>query len=69
MEGEIAMVNLEKGFGFIRVEGCEKDLFFHTRECPNRDFLSFKQGDKVSFKSIERTPKGDAALGVVLNNY
>jgi cold shock CspA family protein len=32
MEGTIKTIVSEKGFGFITVEGEEKDLFFHKND-------------------------------------
>ena len=53
----------DKGFGFIKVEGQEKDLFFHSNEC-NGAFESLQEGDKVSFE-VGDSPKGPNALKVV----
>jgi len=39
--------NLRDSFGFIEVEGQEKDLFFHMSE--SSQFESFSIGDKVEF--------------------
>jgi cold shock CspA family protein len=38
---------MEKGFGFIGVEGQEKDLFFHMNELQNFDFNDLREGDTV----------------------
>lgn len=65
MEGTIAMVS-DKGFGFIKVEGRDKDLFFHQTECVGDIFKSLKRGSQVVFESIGQSPKGETALGVSL---
>jgi CspA family cold shock protein len=61
-EGIIARLT-EKGFGFIKVEGMEKDLFFHSNELLNVKFEELQEGDKVSFEVAE-SPKGPNAVKV-----
>ena len=60
--GTIARVT-DKGFGFIKVEGMEKDLFFHMNELLNVKFDELREGDKVSFE-VGQSPKGPNALKV-----
>lgn len=55
----------EKGFGFIAVEGEEKDLFFHGNELKGVTFEDLKVGDKVSFDKAD-SPKGPNAVNVSL---
>jgi CspA family cold shock protein len=66
-QGVVSYVNEEKGFGFITVEGREKDLFFHSKDLKNVDFESIKKGSKVSFEFVEESPKGFSAKGVYLD--
>ncbi|PIZ98792.1 MAG: cold-shock protein [Candidatus Komeilibacteria bacterium CG_4_10_14_0_2_um_filter_37_10] len=47
----------DKGFGFISVEGSDKDLFFHSNALVDVTFDELNEGDKVSFET-EQTPKG-----------
>jgi len=54
---------MDKGYGFISVEGQEKDLFFHSNELQNADFNSLKEGDKVEFE-ITEGQKGPQASNV-----
>ncbi len=61
-EGTIARLT-DKGFGFIAVEGQEKDLFFHMNELQNVKFDDLREGDKVSFE-VGESPKGPNALKV-----
>ena len=61
--GTIAKI-MDKGFGFISVEGQDKDLFFHMNEI-NADFDSLQQGQAVSFDIVDG-PKGPAAVNVNL---
>lgn len=53
----------EKGFGFIKIEGREKDLFFHSNELVNVKFDELAMGDKVSFEE-EQGDKGPKAVRV-----
>lgn len=60
--GTIATITT-KGFGFIKVEGRDKDLFFHSKELTNAEFDSLKPGDAVSFE-IGEGEKGPFASQV-----
>lgn len=53
----------DKGFGFIAVEGQEKDLFFHMKSLVEVVFEDLREGDAVSF-DVEDTPKGPSAVNV-----
>ncbi len=61
-EGIIAGLT-EKGFGFIKREGMEKDLFFHSNELVNVKFDDLRVGDKMSFE-VEDGEKGPKAVRV-----
>jgi len=61
-EGTIARLT-DKGFGFISIEGQEKDLFFHSNELVNVAFDDLREGDKVTFE-IAESPKGPNAVKV-----
>ncbi len=56
---------LEKGFGFISVEGME-DVFFHMSAC-NGQFENLKEGQAVQFE-IEDGPKGKKAVNVIASS-
>lgn len=62
MEGTIKKL-IDKGFGFITVEGEEKDLYFSGSELKNVKFEELKEGDKVSFDKAD-SPKGPNAINV-----
>ncbi len=62
MQGTIKKLT-DKNFGFITLEGEEKDLFFHANELVDVNFEDLREGDAVSFESSE-TPKGQAAVQV-----
>ncbi|MBX4188417.1 MAG: cold shock domain-containing protein [Candidatus Doudnabacteria bacterium] len=53
----------EKGFGFISVEGQEKDLFFHSNSLVDVTFDEIKEGDRVTF-DVQDSQKGPAAANV-----
>jgi len=63
MEGTIKNLISDKGFGFIIVEGEEKDLFFHKNEVKGVTFEELKVGDKVSFEKAD-SAKGPNAVNV-----
>jgi len=62
MEGTIKKLT-DKGFGFISIEGDEKDLFFHGNELQNVKFEELQEGDKVSFEKTD-SPKGPNATNI-----
>jgi CspA family cold shock protein len=53
----------DRGFGFITVEGQEKDLFFHAKELVGVTYDELKVGDVVSFEIVENE-KGMSATNV-----
>lgn len=60
--GTIARVT-DKGFGFIKREGQEKDLFFHSKELVGVTFDELREGDMVQFE-VADSPKGPNAVQV-----
>ncbi|MDO8514801.1 MAG: cold shock domain-containing protein [bacterium] len=60
--GTIARLT-DKGFGFIKREGQEKDLFFHSNELVGVSFDELREGDTVSFE-VADSPKGPNAVKV-----
>lgn len=66
MDGTIKNLVTDKNFGFITVEGREKDLFFHANSLvPGLAFTDLKIGDRVSFEEAD-SPKGPNAVNVAL---
>ena len=65
MEGTIKNLVSDKGFGFITIEGEEKDIFFHKNEVKGANFEELNVGDKVSFDKAD-SPKGPNAVNVNL---
>ena len=62
MEGVIKNLT-DKGFGFITVDGEDKDLFFHKNELKDTTYEELKVGDKVSFEKAD-SEKGPNAVNV-----
>ncbi len=60
--GTIARIVSDRGFGFITMEGAEKDIFFHATKFDG-DFDGLKEGDTVSF-DLEDGDKGQSAVNV-----
>ena len=63
MQGIIKKLLRDKNFGFISVEGEERDLFFHASELDGVSFEELQEGDTVEFELID-TEKGKAASKV-----
>jgi cold shock protein len=61
-QGTIARL-MDKGYGFIKRDGEEKDLFFHANELQNVGFPDLRDGDAVTFE-IAEGPKGLSAVNV-----
>lgn len=61
-QGTIARLT-DKGFGFISIEGQEKDLFFHANELVDIQYDELREGDAVTF-DVADGPKGPAATQV-----
>ena len=62
MQG-VVKKKMDKGFGFITVEGMPKDLFFHSKSLEGITFDEIQEGDAVEF-DVEDSPKGKNAVHV-----
>jgi CspA family cold shock protein len=62
MKGTIVRKRSE-GYGFIKPENGEKDVFFHAASLVDVAFDDLNEGDVVSF-DVEQGPKGPAATNV-----
>ena len=61
-QGTIARL-MDRGYGFIKRDGAEKDLFFHSKDLQGVEFNELREGDKVTFEVAE-SPKGPNAVNV-----
>jgi CspA family cold shock protein len=59
--GTVKFFNETKGFGFIKVDGANEELFVHVSGLIDQ----IKEGDRVSFQK-EQGKKGMVAVGVKL---
>lgn len=66
-EGKIEFLN-EKGFGFLKVDGYDKQVFFHARDLRGIRFEQLRPGDIVTVQSISFDEKGYKAQEVTLNS-
>jgi cold shock protein len=62
MTGSIVRIK-PNGFGFIKPDNGEKDVFFHAQSLVDIGFDDLKEGDAVTF-DVEQGPKGPAATNV-----
>jgi cold shock protein len=62
-EGSVKWFNESKGFGFIEVDGQEKDVFIHHSAIAMQGFRTLSEGQRVSF-DIEQGQKGPSATNV-----
>lgn len=52
---------LDRGYGFIKPNDSDDDLFFHANELQNADFDSIQEGDAVEFEIAEGKPADDGS--------
>jgi len=62
MQGYIVNFNAEKGYGFIRSDEQEENIFVHISKVKNSETL--EQGQEVSF-DINKTERGLSAVNVI----
>jgi cold shock protein len=62
-EGRVKWFNESKGFGFIEVDGQDKDVFIHHSAIEMQGFRTLTEGQRVSF-DIEQGQKGPSAVNV-----
>ena len=62
-QGRVKWFNDQKGFGFITVEGEEKDVFVHYSAIVGAGFKSLQEDQLVEF-DIQQGSKGPQAVNV-----
>lgn len=53
IEGTVKWFNAEKGFGFIKQNGSETDVFVHHTAINMTGYRKLEEGDVVSFEIVE----------------
>ena len=61
--GTVKFFNAEKGYGFISLEGGDKDVFVHYSNIQGNGYRTLEEGQKVEF-DIAPGRKGDEAQNV-----
>lgn len=62
MTGTIARLT-DRGFGFIKPNEGDKDVFFHARSLVDVMYDDLREGEAVTF-DVEEGPKGPAAINI-----
>ena len=61
--GTVKFFNAEKGYGFISLEGGDKDVFVHYSNIQGSGYRTLEEGQKVEFE-VAPGRKGDEAQNV-----
>ena len=62
MTGTIARLT-DRGFGFVKPDQGDKDVFFHARSLVDVMYDDLGEGEAVTF-DVEEGPKGPSAINV-----
>jgi CspA family cold shock protein len=63
-QGTVQWFSRVKGFGFIRPDDAEEDVFVHFTAIRGEGYRNLTEGQRVEF-TIEDSPKGPQAADVV----
>jgi len=63
LEGVVKWFNNTKGYGFIKVDDRETDVFVHYSAITANGYRSLNEGDRVAF-TLEQGQKGPEARNV-----
>ena len=63
LNGTVKWFNGAKGYGFIKREGEEKDIFVHFSAVKNSGLKYLKEGEKLTFE-VENSDKGPSAVNL-----
>lgn len=61
--GSVKWFDNRKGFGFLRTEGCDEDIFIHYSNIVEEGFKCLHDGEPVEFE-LQHGEKGYHALNV-----
>jgi CspA family cold shock protein len=64
MQGTVRWFSRVKGYGFIKPDDSEKDVFVHYSAISGEGYRNLDEGQRVEF-AIEDTAKGPQAVQVV----
>lgn len=56
-EGTVKWFNNKKGYGFVRQEGIDEDIFVHFSSITMKGYKTLREGEKVSYE-LKNTPEG-----------
>lgn len=62
-QGSVKWFNNAKGYGFIRVDGVDEDIFVHYSSILEDGFKTLQEDEVVEFE-LNRGPKGLHAVNV-----
>ncbi|HEC33616.1 MAG TPA: cold-shock protein [Chloroflexi bacterium] len=62
--GTVQWFSRAKGYGFIRLDDSEEDVFVHYSAIRGEGYRNLDEGQRVEF-TVEDTPKGPQAVDVV----
>jgi CspA family cold shock protein len=62
--GTVQWFSRVKGYGFIRPDGQEEDVFVHYSVIQGDGYRNLNKGQRVEF-TVEDTPKGPQAVDVI----
>ena len=62
-KGQVKWFNDAKGYGFIKREGEEKDIFVHSSAVQNAGLKYLKEGEQLTFE-VEYSNKGPSAINL-----
>ena len=60
VKGTVKWFNAAKGFGFVNIDGEDRDIFVHYSHIEMEGYKALKEGSSVEFKLVEG-PKGPQA--------
>ena len=63
LNGTVQWFNEAKGYGFIKREDEEKDVFIHSSAVQNSGLEYIKKGDQLTFE-VDYSDKGNSAINL-----
>lgn len=64
IRGKVKWFNSAKGYGFVNIEGDERDIFVHYSSIEMEGYRTLKEGEDVEFEVVEGGEKGPQAHNV-----